>query len=224
MPDRSTRERILEVSRELFNENGYAATPVSEIAARAGIATGNLTYHFATKRELAKELEKRARQQLREARTDLQTGAIASDYVEILRFGMNMTWENRFLFRDRTQFRSGTQARRERAVDHLLVLQCQPFGRQAQQGRTAAGNQGKNEIIRGEAAQHLENAPRCCLTGSVWHRVRSFDDLDAFAGHGVTIAGHHQPFERAIPVVLHRPGHGRGRLAGADHDCASLGR
>ena len=43
MPDRSTtRERILEVSRELFNENGYAATPVSEIAARVGIATGQV--------------------------------------------------------------------------------------------------------------------------------------------------------------------------------------
>ena len=109
MPDRSTtRERILEASRELFNENGYAATPVSEIAARAGIATGNLTYHFATKRELARELEKRARQQLREARTDLRTGGIASDYVQLLRFGMNKTWENRFLFRDRAQYHDGT--------------------------------------------------------------------------------------------------------------------
>ena len=125
MPDRSTtRERILEVSRELFNENGYAATPVSEIAARAGIATGNLTYHFATKRELARELEKRARQQMREARAGLQTGALASDYVEILRFGMTMTWENRFLFRDRAQYHDGTRARgpdRDMATDLELL-------------------------------------------------------------------------------------------------------
>ena len=125
MPDRpTTRERILDVSRELFNENGYAATPVSEIAARAGIAIGNLTYHFATKRELAQELEKRARQQLREARTDLRTGAIASDYVEILRFGMNTTWENRFLFRDRAQYHDGTSPRvpdRDMAADLELL-------------------------------------------------------------------------------------------------------
>ena len=112
MSDRlTTRERILEASRELFNENGYAATPVSAIAARAGIATGNLTYHFATKRELADELEKRARQRMREARTGLRTGVIANDYVEILRFGMNKSWENRFLFRDRAQYRDGAQAR-----------------------------------------------------------------------------------------------------------------
>jgi AcrR family transcriptional regulator len=106
----TTRERILEASRKLFNENGYAATPVSEIAARAGIATGNLTYHFATKRELAEELERRARRQWREARTGLQTGVIASDYVEILRSGMKRSWENRFLFRDRTQYRDDTRA------------------------------------------------------------------------------------------------------------------
>ncbi len=125
MSDRSTtRERILEASRELFNENGYAATPVSEIAARVGIATGNLTYHFATKRQLAEELEKRARQGLRQARTELLTGAIASDYVEILRFGMSMTWENRFLFRDRAQYHDGTRARgpdRDMATDLELL-------------------------------------------------------------------------------------------------------
>ncbi len=128
MSDRlTTRERILEVSRELFNEKGFAATAVSEIAARAGIATGNLTYHFATKRELAAELERRARRQWREAHTRLQTGEIASDYVELVRSGMNRSWENRFLLRDRAQFREGTPARvpdRDMGADLEILKGC----------------------------------------------------------------------------------------------------
>ena len=53
MSDRpTTRERILEVSRRLFNERGYAATSIAEIAATVGIAKGNLTYHFPAKYDL----------------------------------------------------------------------------------------------------------------------------------------------------------------------------
>lgn len=125
MSDRlTTRERILEVSRKLFNEKGYAATPVSEIAASAGMATGNLTYHFPTKRELAEELEKRARRRWRDARADLGTGTIADDYVELLRFAMSNSWENRFLLRDHAQFRDDTRARRpdrDRAADVRML-------------------------------------------------------------------------------------------------------
>jgi AcrR family transcriptional regulator len=112
MPNHTTtRERILEASLKLFNEKGYAATPVSEIAKAAGIATGNLTYHFATKRELAEALEKKTRRRHREYRSSLETGAIANDYVEVLRFSMIMSWENRFLLRDHAQFRGDKQAR-----------------------------------------------------------------------------------------------------------------
>jgi len=42
----STRERILEVSRELFNRDGYANTTIARIASEIGIAEGNLWYHF----------------------------------------------------------------------------------------------------------------------------------------------------------------------------------
>jgi AcrR family transcriptional regulator len=57
MPDRSTtRERILAVSRRLFNERGYAATPLAEVAASVDIAKGNLTDHFPIKYDLVVEL------------------------------------------------------------------------------------------------------------------------------------------------------------------------
>ena len=113
MNDRATtRDRILDASRRLFNEKGYAATTLAEIAASIGIAQGNLTYHFPTKRELVVELEKRVRQSARTKRANYRQGTVADDYVELLLFAMNHTWENRFLLRDHAQFTNDSNALR----------------------------------------------------------------------------------------------------------------
>ncbi len=114
MTDRSmTPDRILDASRRLFNEKGYAATTLAEIAASVGIAQGNLTYHFPTKRELAARLEKRVRQSARAQRASYpQRGAVADEYVELILFAMNHTWENRFLLRDYAQFSNDPNALR----------------------------------------------------------------------------------------------------------------
>ena len=99
-----TPDRILDASRQLFNERGYAATTLAEIAASVGIARGNLTYHFPTKRELVMELEKRVRQSVRVKRANYRQGEVADDYVELMLFAMNHSWANRFLLRDHAQF------------------------------------------------------------------------------------------------------------------------
>lgn len=107
----STADRIAEAGRRLFNAKGYAATSLNEIAAEVGISQGNLTYHFPAKRDLVLRIEAEARQLARKRREALRPGPIAEDYVEHLLFAMNLTWNNRFLFRDRTQFASGIDAR-----------------------------------------------------------------------------------------------------------------
>lgn len=98
-----TRERILDASRRLFNEKGYAAATLAEIAASVGISQGNLTYHFPTKRQIVAELQSRMSQKLREQRERHRRGAITDDYAELLLFAMNHASENRFLLRDRAQ-------------------------------------------------------------------------------------------------------------------------
>jgi len=103
----STSDRIAEAGRRLFNAKGYAATSLNEIAAEVGISQGNLTYHFPTKRDLAMQIEADARRLARARRENLRPGNIAEDYVEHLLFAMNLTWNHRFLFRDRTQFAMG---------------------------------------------------------------------------------------------------------------------
>ncbi|MEM7023448.1 MAG: helix-turn-helix domain-containing protein [Pseudomonadota bacterium] len=47
-----TAERIVEAARRRFNQRGYSATSLHEIAASIGISQGNLTYHFPSKRDL----------------------------------------------------------------------------------------------------------------------------------------------------------------------------
>jgi AcrR family transcriptional regulator len=59
-PERgATRERILEVALELFNERGYDKTSLREIAERLGITKAALYYYFERKEDILLELHLR---------------------------------------------------------------------------------------------------------------------------------------------------------------------
>ena len=51
-----TRERLLRSAREVIEDGGYGQASVAAIAERAGVATGTLYRHFASKEELFVEL------------------------------------------------------------------------------------------------------------------------------------------------------------------------
>jgi AcrR family transcriptional regulator len=51
-----TRERLLQAARELIEEGGYGAATVAAIAERAGVASGTLYRHFASKEEMFVEV------------------------------------------------------------------------------------------------------------------------------------------------------------------------
>jgi AcrR family transcriptional regulator len=55
-----TRERIVAAALDLLAEGGYASAGVQAVAARAGVATGSLYRHFASKDELFTEVFRRA--------------------------------------------------------------------------------------------------------------------------------------------------------------------
>ncbi|GAB3801496.1 TetR/AcrR family transcriptional regulator [Micromonospora zhanjiangensis] len=51
-----TRQRLFEAAVELIAEQGFSATTVDDIAARAGVAKGTVYYNFASKTSLFEEL------------------------------------------------------------------------------------------------------------------------------------------------------------------------
>src|SRR5262245_37120672 len=56
MTQPDTRSRIQEVALRLFNENGYEATSLREIADEIGVTKAALYYHFKTKEEIVTSL------------------------------------------------------------------------------------------------------------------------------------------------------------------------
>ena len=100
-----TRERILDVSLALFNGLGFANTSIARIAEAAGIAVGNLWYHFRTKQDLLQGLTERLGERLA---TRLEAsrvpGTVLDNYVALLHGVLQDIWAFRFLLRDRLQF------------------------------------------------------------------------------------------------------------------------
>ena len=66
-----TRERILDVALELFNEQGYEQTSLREIAERVGVTKAALYYHFERKEDILLELHLRVHALGREAFEEL---------------------------------------------------------------------------------------------------------------------------------------------------------
>ncbi|WP_274912703.1 TetR/AcrR family transcriptional regulator [Streptomyces sp. WZ-12] len=64
-----TRRRVLEAGAAEFARRGYAATTLTHIAHAAGVTMGSITFHFASKRELADAVCELGHQATREAVT-----------------------------------------------------------------------------------------------------------------------------------------------------------
>jgi AcrR family transcriptional regulator len=99
-----TRDRILDVSLALFNGLGFANTSISRIAEAAGIAVGNLWYHFRTKQDLLHGLTDRFRDRLA-TRLEANQGAgpVLETYVSLIHGVIQDIWSFRFLMRDRLE-------------------------------------------------------------------------------------------------------------------------
>jgi len=53
-----TKEKIIRTATKTFNEKGYSAVNLKELAQVIGISRGNLTYHFKNKNELLEAIVK----------------------------------------------------------------------------------------------------------------------------------------------------------------------
>ncbi len=115
----STRDRIVEEARRLFNAQGYGQVTTAALAAHLGMAEGNLWYHFKTRAALLDALGERFAEAI-EARLTLRPGAdpVAS-YGALLRALMAEFRTFRFLYRDQRGYGEGAALIRANAPQWL---------------------------------------------------------------------------------------------------------
>ena len=100
-PRIKTRERIVQNSLELFNQQGERSVSTNHIAAHMEISPGNLYYHFANKQEIIAELFSQYEEQV-ESFLHPPKGRLATvqDKRFYLKAILAAMWNYRFLHRD----------------------------------------------------------------------------------------------------------------------------
>jgi AcrR family transcriptional regulator len=95
----STRDRILEECRRLFNERGPAEVTTAEIASAVGISEGNLHYHFRRKEQIVEALFGAFEQALERVAVPEREWETRSDAHRVYTANwFNLIWEWRFLY------------------------------------------------------------------------------------------------------------------------------
>jgi len=96
-----TKERILQLSLQLFNERGERSVTTNHIAAELGMSPGNLYYHFRNKNEIIKELMEQYQHQTLEMLALPEDRALdANDKIHYFQVLSSQLWAYRFLHRD----------------------------------------------------------------------------------------------------------------------------
>jgi AcrR family transcriptional regulator len=96
----STRDRILDASLRLFNEDGTAAVSTHRIAAELGISPGNLHYHFKTKQLIVTWLFRRFEERLGPCIDAAASVHALDDLWLSLHLAFETISEYRFIYRD----------------------------------------------------------------------------------------------------------------------------
>lgn len=96
-----TKDRILQMSLQLFNERGERSITTNHIAAELGISPGNLYYHFRNKQEIIKELAKQYQTETLEMLALPDDRPLnANDKISYFQVLSNQLWAYRFIHRD----------------------------------------------------------------------------------------------------------------------------
>lgn len=96
----STRKKIISTAIELFNQRGLGNVRIKEIADKAEISAGNLTYHFKQKKDLVESVYRYMRKSLEEISSSYQIFAGVGVIVELARDFLQFQIKFRFFYRD----------------------------------------------------------------------------------------------------------------------------
>lgn len=158
-----TRERILETTRQLWNERGFTAVSVADLSAALGMSNGNLSYHFPAKRDLVLALWDRAEKAHLDLVRAWDPETALDDLPGWIRALASEMWRHRFLYRDAPHLFATAPELGARARGTLIL----EGRRQFQAGIEALVEAGQLSIEPGAL-------PRLVTTG--WILVRHWID------------------------------------------------
>lgn len=94
-----TKDRIVQISIELFNRSGVVAVTTNHIAKELGISPGNLYFHFANKEEIIREI---FRQMAKETYILWKTkkGESLEHPLDLIEKNFELFWRYRFFHRE----------------------------------------------------------------------------------------------------------------------------
>ena len=177
----STRERIVQTSLQLFNDEGLPSVSTHRIAAELGMSPGNLHYHFKTKQLIVERLLRRFEEQM--LLLDGSFGAIRA--IDDLWLALHLRFEAinayRFVYRDMSYLASeypvlGTRVQALTA-QNLLAAQalCQGLVTAGviEAERRAGAGAGAADGVHHHLLAQLRTAgagARCQRTGRPWPR------------------------------------------------------
>lgn len=96
-----TKERILQISLQLFNEKGERSVTTNHIAAELSISPGNLYYHFRNKQAIIQELMEQYQREMLELLSLPEDREVnANDKIHYFQVLSGLLWDYRFLHRD----------------------------------------------------------------------------------------------------------------------------
>ncbi len=96
-----TRQRILDVSLRLFNEQGESSISTNHIADELEISPGNLYYHYRNKDDIIEQLFQRFEERMDDALVVPEGRTITLEDVWLqLHLVFECIWNYRFLYRD----------------------------------------------------------------------------------------------------------------------------
>ncbi|HEE5401054.1 TPA: TetR/AcrR family transcriptional regulator [Acinetobacter baumannii] len=96
-----TKDRILQISLQLFNERSERSVTTNHIAAELGISPGNLYYHFRNKHEIIKELMHQYQVETLEMLSLPEDRPLTTnDKINYFQVLSGQLWNYRFIHRD----------------------------------------------------------------------------------------------------------------------------
>ena len=97
---KKTQEKILKNAIQLFNKKGVSNVRLQDIAKKAGISAGNLSYHYKLKKDLIKGVLDYMTESFKDMSSQNMTHVENNDYTAVTKNYIGFQISHRFFYRD----------------------------------------------------------------------------------------------------------------------------